>query len=378
MSDSELPMLPILREEIRAGGGATSFARFMELCLYHPEHGYYNSARVKLGKQGDFYTNMHLGPVYARILARHLASVWESLGNPQRFELVEMGAGDGQFARELLPWISQRMPELAAAMHYTAVEQSAHQRASIQEALIKCGIPAEARATLPEGSTITGVVFCHEFFDALPVHILVWRAGQWKERCVGWQEDRLVWVEKEPTRQELVEEAEKRVEAGWPAESREEGWQAEVSLAAIEWAQRLESILERGELLIVDYGYTLEEWQMGRFREGSAMGYREHKAITDLLATPGDQDLTAHINFDIFLEAIAHRTPRPTVRFRSQSRFLVAAGEADQFADVFADCADESARTRRALQLKSLILPEGMGSTFQVLQIRKGIEGSRH
>lgn len=112
---------------------------------------------------------------------------------------------------------------------------------------------------------------------------------------------------------------------------------------------------------------------MGRFREGSAMGYRGHQAIPDLLATPGEQDLTAHVNFDIFLDATASGTPRPAVRLRSQSRFLIEAGEADQFADVFAGCAGDDARLKRARQLKSLILPEGMGSTFQVLQMRRGI-----
>jgi SAM-dependent MidA family methyltransferase len=373
MSNPDLPLLPILREEIRAAGGAITFARFMELCLYHPEHGYYNSARVKLGKQGDFYTNMHLGPVYARILARHLERLWEALDRPGRFDLVEMGAGDGQFARELLPWISQRSPKFTAALHYTAVEQSARRREELAEALSKCGIPTRVLPALPENEVVTGGIFCHEFFDALPVHILVWRGGRWRERCVGWRNEALVWVESSPANESLITEAEKRVEPGWPAESREEGWQAEVSTAAMQWAQRLEGTLARGELLVVDYGYTLEEWRMGRFREGSAMGYRGHQAISDLLAAPGDQDLTAHVSFDIFLEVIAMQAPRPAVRFRSQSRFLVEAGEADLLADVFADCADDSERVKRARQLKSLILPEGMGSTFQVLQLRKGL-----
>ena len=284
-----------------------------------------------------------------------------------------MGAGDGQFARELLPWVSQRMPEFAAALHYTAVEQSARQRESIQAALSNCGIQVHSLATLPDEAQITGCIFCHEFFDALPVHILVWRSTGWLERCVGWQDDRPVWVERSPGSPALLAEAEKRFEQGLGTEDREEGWQAEVSPASADWAQRLERALTRGEILVVDYGYTLEEWHMGRFRHGSAMGYREHQAINDLLASPGDQDLTAHVCFDIFLEATASQSPRPAVRYRSQSRFLMEAGEPDQFATVFADCPDEPARLKRAQQLKSLILPEGMGSTFQVLQLRKGL-----
>jgi SAM-dependent MidA family methyltransferase len=371
MTQSEPPMLPILREEIRAAGGAISFARFMELCLYHPRHGYYNSERIKLGKQGDFFTNMHLGPVYARIMARHFVSLWDALGNPARFDLVEMGPGDGQFARELLPWIRNRFPQFAAALRYTAVEQSARQRAALQEALGSANIDCSIQAGLPENAAYSGGIFCHEFFDALPVHILVCRNGRWKERCVGLNGNALVWRELDPADSGLISEADKRLEPGLSSEAREEGWQAEISPASAAWALQLEKALQAGELLVVDYGYTLEEWQLGRFRNGSAMGYREHKAVEDLLAAPGDQDLTAHVNFDLFLEATASLSPRPAVRFRSQSRFLMEAGEADQFADVFEDCSDENARLQRARQLKTLILPEGMGGTFQVLQIRK-------
>ena len=104
------------------------------------------------------------------------------------------------------------------------------------------------------------------------------------------------------------------------------------------------------------------------------MGYREHRAVVDLLASPGDQDLTAHVNFDLFLETLAKQADGRTaadVRLRTQSRFLMAVGESDQFADVLSDCTDDKELQQRARQLKTLILPEGMGSTFQVLQLRK-------
>ena len=371
--NSSLPMLPILRDEIRAAGGRISFARFMELCLYHPQHGYYNSPRTKLGKQGDFYTNMHLGPVYARILARHFLASWETLGKPARFDLVEMGPGDGQFARELLPRVRQRFPDFAATLRYTAVEQSPRLRASLEQALAVTGAPFQVLPDLPENSAITGCILGHEFFDALPVHILVWRGGKWQERFVGLgglHDDDLVWREDDPSDWNLIPEAEKRFEDDLPAEAREDGWQAEVSPAAASWAAKLSGALVRGELLVIDYGYTLDEWRLGRFREGSAMGYREHRASTDLLATPGDQDLTAHVNFDLLLEAIPKDAGKPDIRLRSQSRFLIEVGEADQFADVFLDCSGENERLQRTRQLKSLILPEGMGTTFQVFQQR--------
>jgi SAM-dependent MidA family methyltransferase len=286
-----------------------------------------------------------------------------------------MGPGDGQFAREVLPWISKRFPELAQALRYTAVEQSATMlkalRQSLDQALRSTRIAHQCLQRLPDHAAIEGCIFCHEFFDAQPFHILIWREGRWKERFVAFEGDRLVWQEDDPSNSELLEQAERRFEPGIAANDREDGWQAEVSPVSMNWAKKLEKSLTRGELLVVDYGYTLDEWQLGRFREGSAMAYREHKAITDLLANPGEQDLTAHVNFDIFLDAIASQTSRPDIRLRSQSRFLMSVGEADEFAGVFADCADENERLQRARQLKSLILPEGMGTTFQVLQLRK-------
>ncbi len=370
----DLPMLPTLRDEIRAAGGAVTFARFMELCLYHPQHGYYNSERVKLGKQGDFYTNMHMGPVFARILARHFESVWDALGKPERFDLVELGPGDGQFARELLPWIARRFPEFASAVHYLAIEQSPRLRDSLQQALVATGAQVRVEHDLPDDTAITGCIFAHEFFDALPVHILVWHDGRWMERCVGLNGDALAWFERGPSAPTLIAEAEKRFDPEIPPGAREDGWQAEISPASSAWAKRLDHALVRGEMLVVDYGYTLDEWQMGRFREGSAMGYREHRAVVDLLASPGDQDLTAHVNFDLFLETLAKQADGRTaadVRLRTQSRFLMAVGESDQFADVLSDCTDDKELQQRARQLKTLILPEGMGSTFQVLQLRK-------
>lgn len=370
---ADLPLLPVLREEIQAQGGRITFARFMELCLYHPQHGYYNSERVKLGRQGDFFTSMHMGPVFARLLARHFEQAWTALGRPARFDLVEMGPGDGHFARELLPWIAFRFPDFSAALHYTAVEQSPLLRARLRQHLEEFRARVRVQEDLLEDAPgITGCIIANEFFDALPVHILAWREGRWRERFVCLNGAGLGWCDEAPSAPELVTEAEKRLDPAIPAGAREPGWQAEISPAAAKWAARLLRAIQRGELLVVDYGYTLDEWRAGRFRQGSAMAYREHRAVEDLLASPGEQDLTAHVNFDLFLEALSPE-PGADVRIRTQSKFLLDIGEPDQLADVFAGCATESERLQRAGQLKTLILPEGMGHTFQALQIRKGM-----
>lgn len=377
-SSSESPLLPLLHQEIRAHG-PLPFARFMETCLSHPEFGYYNSERTKLGKSGDFYTSAHLAPVFARILARHFETLWQRLGRPARFDLVELGPGDGSLAAELLPWLSGRYREFFAALHYTGVEQSAHLRGRVQEALREFADRTRIVSELPGGKSempagIRGCVYANEFFDALPVHILVWRNGRWWERMVGWKRDRLVWVEKEPSLPDLPQQAELCFDPALPEDERPDGppdgWTAEIRPQAAQWMRRIGGSIAQGEALIVDYGYTLAEWRGGRFPEGSALAYRGHQVSEDLLGRPGDQDLTAHVNFTELAEA-GQASGLRLGGLESQARFLLSVGEPDEFADVFSDCASEAERQRRAQLLKTLIVPQAMGEAFRVLRMDK-------
>ncbi|MGH9783533.1 MAG: SAM-dependent methyltransferase, partial [Terriglobia bacterium] len=231
--------MPVLREEIRARG-AIPFARFMETCLYHPQFGYYNSERTKLGATGDFYTSAHVAPVFARILARHFERLWERLGRPARFDLVELGPGDGSLARELLSWVQKQYPEFFASLRYAGVEQSARLRGQADEALREFAGRARVASEFPGGESdnaaaICGCVFANEFFDALPIHILVWRAGRWRERMVGLKAERLIWLEKNPSLPELSQQAELCFDPSLPQDDRPDGWVAEVRPQAGEW-----------------------------------------------------------------------------------------------------------------------------------------------
>ncbi len=371
---SESPLLPLLKQEIRARG-PLSFARFMETCLCHPEFGYYNSERTKLGKSGDFYTSAHLAPVLARILARHFEVLWRRLGRPGRFDLVELGPGDGSLAVELLAWVRQRYAEFSAALRYKGVEQSARLRDRTKEALREFAgqVRIAGRFSGGEGEEpagICGCVFANEFFDALPIHILVWRRRRWRERLVGLKRDRLVWFEQDPGKPELSRQAELCFDPTLARDGRPDGWIAEVRPQAAERMQEIGARLMRGEILIVDYGYTLVQWRGGRFPAGSALAYRGHQVAEDLLGRPGEQDLTAHVNFTELVEAGTSAELR-LVSLESQARFLLSIGEQDEFADIFADCPSEAERQRRAQLLKTLLVPQAMGEAFRVLRMGK-------
>ena len=363
-------LLPILRDEILACGPMT-FHRFMELCLYHPAHGYYNSPRQKLGAQGDFYTSAHLVPIFSRLLARHFYNLWIKHGSPVQFNFIELGSGDGLLAENLLFWTSQNFPNFFACLSYTAVEQSPVLAERLSARLQPFANRVSVVANPPEQtSKFPGCVFSNEFFDALPVHLLVWQNQQWQERFVTLHNNTLTWTAGTPSSPQLAQEA----ETIFGTASREEDLIAEIRNLAPVWMEKLCQFLRCGELLIVDYGYTNDELRRGRFQSGSALGYRQHEAVYDLLANPGEQDLTAHVNFtelSTIAESFAYSSPK----LISQSQFTLEIGKENAFADLFADCASEAERIRRAQLLKTLVMPQGMGEVFRVLRMTKDCAG---
>ncbi len=338
------PLLSEILAEIQASGPLT-FARYMELCLYHPELGYYRSGRRKLGPAGDFYTSVHVHAAFARLLMVRWVRMWEELGRGD-FVLLEPGPGGGELGREALSWAARAHPEFTRALHY---------------------LPLEFGQPLPE--RLAGCIFSNEFFDAQPVHVIRFRNGGLEELYVGAQEagvsggPLLGWTPGPLSSPEL---------AAWLNRlgiEPEDGQVLEVSPAAAGWMRRFAQILERGYVLSVDYGYRAREISGGRrFFDGSLMTYRRHTASAEVFQQPGDRDLTAHVNFDL-LRAAGEDAGLVETAFSSQGAYLAGLGEASQFAEVFADCAGETERLRASLLLKNLLF--GIGETMQVQELRK-------
>ena len=297
----------------------------MELALYHPEYGYYRRPRDPFGKRGDYYTAEQLQPVFGILIAARVARLYEELGRPEDFAVVELGAGRGEMAGAF------------SRFRYIPVDV--------------------ARGAMPE--RFTGVVFANEFFDALPVDAAVRRGGGYREMRVGWRDGRFEWVEAGP----VSAEAGEYIRRYFPA--REEGELVEINLDALAWMDRIAAALERGYLLAIDYGYTARE--SVRFPQGTLMAYRRHTALEDVLAEPGERDITAHVNFTA-LEEHGRRAGLAPVRFESLARMLLELGEADGFAAALAS-SSAAEETRRRLLLKTLLFD--MGETFRVLLAKK-------
>lgn len=300
------------------------FSRFMELALYHPDYGYYRRTRDPFGKGGDFFTAEQLQPVFGILIARLLAGLRDELGCGE-FTVVELGAGRGE------------MRDALSGFRYVPVD-SGH-------------------GSLP--ARFSGAVFTNEFFDALPVEAAVRRGGTFHELRVTARGGRFEWTEGGPVRSDVADYLERF------HGPREDGEFAEANLAALAWMDRIARSLDRGYVITIDYGYTRRE--SIRFPRGTLMSYRRHTALEDVLAEPGERDITAHVNFTA-LEEYGAALGLKTVRFETLARALLRTGESDQFASALAaEGPDEE--QRRRLQLKTLLF--GMGETFRVLLQKK-------
>jgi SAM-dependent MidA family methyltransferase len=307
------PLAAIISDEIRRDGPML-FSRFMDLALYHPEYGYYRTPRDPFGKSGDFYTAEQLQPVFGRLMASYIRKLSGELCE-SRPVLIEMGAGRREMA--------------------DAFSEFAY-------------IPVDIGDPLPD--RFTGVAFSNEFFDAVPVDLIVARDGASYERRVGMIGSRFVWDDTRPSAEPVA--------AGLIVR--------ELQHRRAEWLTDIASRIDRGVIITVDYGYTDRE--MVRFPEGTLMSYHRHVASADVLADPGQRDITAHVDFTALVthgEELGLRSDP----LRSLARVLLSAGEDDHFASALAG--DEQDQLRFRQQLKSLLF--GMGETFRVLVQRKGL-----
>jgi len=359
-----------IAEEIRQRG-PIPFSRYMELCLYEPELGYYSRAREQFGKAGDFYTSSDVHAVFGRLLARQFEEMWRALDSPDRVELIELGPGRGLFARDVLDWSAKQFPEFARALQYRLVEQSPHLRAKLRERLgehiaaAKCGVFANVDEAIADGGEHL-IVFANELFDALPVEVIDYRGAL----RIGFENGRFTETFVDPSAAEL--EFLDRYSVHPVKRER-----VEVSPTALLWIDRIAALFaqRRGFIVLIDYGYTREEQLAGRHRD-TIMTYRQHVASASPYEAPGEQDITAHVNFSA-LRARAEERGLRTLGLLTQSQFLIGIGEATEFADAFQDCRLPQERAKVLLQLKHLISPAGMGETFQVLLLSHDVGEAR-
>lgn len=352
-----------------------TFAEYMELVLYHPQHGYYVNKAV-LGKRGDFFTSVHLGADFGELLAEQFVQMWEIMGKPPRFMLVEMGAGQGILAADILNYIEQHYSEFFQALAYVIVERSSALRAQQQQLLKGKRIEWRTLEEIPVDS-ITGCCFSNELVDAFPVHQFVIDNQQLREIYVTTPQpefkslDNFCEVIGEVSTPRLTAYFD-LVEIKLPSPLYPDGYRSEVNLAALDWLSAIASRLQRGYLLTIDYGYLAERYYAPTRRRGTLQCYYRHQRHDNPYIHIGNQDITAHIDFTA-LQAWGEVCGFKNLGFTQQGLFLMALGAGDRLnaLTTMPPQQVENLLLRRDA-LHQLIDPMGLGG-FGVLIQSKGI-----
>ncbi|HEU0009797.1 MAG TPA: SAM-dependent methyltransferase [Verrucomicrobiae bacterium] len=358
----------ILRQEVELAG-ILSFARFMEVALYCPGIGYYERHTGQMGSAGDYYTSTSVGPLFGELLARRVADWLEEL-SPGPLQLAEAGAHDGQLAHDILSWLAAHRPQLFARIHYWIIEPSFNrqdwQRLKLESFAPRVEWFAGFHA-LP-ASGLRGVILSNELMDAFPVHRVAWGAAsqRWFEWGVGREGGRFVWRPMESGADWTAHLA----DAGFdlPLELLAvlpDGFVLEVSPAAGAWWSAAARSLRAGRLLTADYGLTAIE-RLGPGRAGGTLRvYSRHRAQADVLDNPGEQDITAHVNFSQ-LQRVGERAGLRTDGLFTQAEFLTQIATRTSDRDGRGLLA-EAWTPAQARQFQTLVHPEHLGRAFRVL-----------
>ena len=344
----------IIAGEIRRRG-LIPFRDFMELALYHERYGYYSTARDRIGKRGDYFTASNVSRLFGVMLARQFEEMRHLLGG-EEFTIVEMGAGTGLLARDVLS-------SLRCEARYVIVERSPGMRRRQRSLLGEYDV--EVVDSLRKLSDVEGCIFSNELVDAFPVHLVEVHEGELHEVYVTLEEGEF--------RETLVPARE-----GLKSYFRElgvtleEDFRTEVNLEALRWLREVVQVLRRGFLLTIDYGYPSSELYAGYRSAGTLLCYHRHRAVENPYVNVGEQDITSHVNFSA-LARFGAKQGLKVAGFTDLASFLLSLGIEQEMLRIREDKGEE-AYLRALLPLKRLLMPRSMGEIFKVLVQYRGME----
>jgi len=344
----EPALVDLIRGEIQLSGPIT-FARFMECALYAPGLGYYATGADRPTRAGDFLTATELHPIFGWAVARQVDEMWQLLGEPDQFVLREYGAGTGALGGAIGDGLARSGSRLSPILRYEPVE-------------IEDRLSAVSRT-----SPMTGCVVANEFLDALPVHRVVRRGGRLLELYVDWLDGRFVDVTGELSDERIA------AQQGSDTDGLADGHQIEVNLRMAEWLLGLSGELERGYVILIDYGLPRSELLSPTRATGTIRAFRGQHVSGDVLSGVGRQDLTAHVDLDA-LDAASAAAGFHVLGRTTQAEFLMGCGfdEIYQAARVDADVDWDSALALRSA-VRRLLDPAHLGS-FAVMVLGKDVE----
>ena len=347
-------------------GGPITFARFMELALYDPAGGYYRAEASRPGRDGDFLTAPETHPIFGAAVARGLAEIWERLGRPDPFVLREYGAGTGTLALSMLAGLERDRSPLAARLRYDPIEIEPRRLETIRARFAAIGrtdVLVEPRAS---GQPILGVELANEVLDALPTHRVILRDGVLRELLVGSFDDRFMNVEADLSTPAIAERlAVEKI-------SLVEGQRAEICLALEPWLAAAAGGLDRGLLLLIDYGYPATElYDPTRRRDGTLRAYLRQRVHDNPYRHVGRQDLTAHVDVTA-VERAAIAVGLSHVGTTTQAEFLVGLGAQDLLQAIQSDPATTLQDYLAVRSAVMRLLDPGAMGRFRVMGFGRG------
>jgi SAM-dependent MidA family methyltransferase len=343
MNTGNADLIRIIRAQM-ARHGPVSFAWFMQQALYHPEHGYYSSGRCVIGRKGDYFTNVSVGPLFGQLLGLQFSEIWERLGEINDFVIVEQGAHDGQFALDVLDFAQKSLPEFFEALRYRILEPFPILEEQQRRRLEAFGDKIKWQES-PE--PFTGVHFSNELLDAMPVRLI----SDGTEKLVGLDGDKFMFVDR-PVDKTMFNQA------------------------ALESIEQITANLQRGYAIAIDYGFLDDEFE--RTVEVRA----RHRNLDSPFEQIGDADITMSVHWKSIIER-AQANGLRVAGFTDQHHFLTGiisqfgrGGSPEPPAGDWGQSPlpeiGTSPKTKRALQ--TLLHPEMLGRSFQVLALERGID----
>jgi SAM-dependent MidA family methyltransferase len=347
----------LIRRKIETTG-PLPFPAFMEEALYHPEMGYYARETRQVGRAGDFYTSVSVGPLFGKLLARRFLQWWENAESPEEWRVIETGAHDGTLAADILAELQSLSSAAFAALEYAIPEPLPRLQAAQRETL--AAFPAVRFLNSPASladEPLPGIAFGNEVLDALPFHLVEWRDGRWHECLVAMENDRFVWKSDEHPLAATLQLALGELGSAFP-----DGYRTEVRTCFPAFFQPLLAALSSGLLIWPDYGYEHDDYYHPDRTTGTLRTFSKHRAAEDPLATPGEIDITAHVDFTAATQAAESLGCRP-LAFRTQSSWLTALAREWLLAQ---EGKPDPAGLR---QFQTLTHPGHLGTRFHILEL---------
>ena len=370
--------------------GPLTLAAFMDVALYDPDLGYYARTAQRSGRAGDFFTSVDIGPLFGELLETQIAEMAGILAGLKTratsdvaqdfspaFDLVEAGAGNGRLSADILRAASRRDPRFYERIRLHLTEASASAREAQRMTLAGGPGDLDVNERLVSSSqslppSFEGVLIANELLDALPVHQVVMRAGGLREVYVDACDDRLITREGPPSTPALAGYLDRLGVVLEP------GWRVEINLRALDWIHDVAGRLERGFVILVDYGHEARELYSPSHASGTLTTFARHTMAgpetspdtPSWLAQPGERDITCHVDFTS-IRAAAEAEGLTTLGFLDQTYFLLALANLSNPSNL-SHLSDPSSLKNR-LALKTLLMPGGLGSTHKVMIFGKGV-----